>query len=71
MKNKRDISTNKSGIWSRITPVVFRTLTWVGMVLIWSVIISFVLDMPNEASLRKTNDEKRDAYDNLVERYDS
>lgn len=27
--------------------------------------------MPNEASLRKTNDEKRDAYDNLVERYDS
>ncbi|MBR3589982.1 MAG: M23 family metallopeptidase [Alistipes sp.] len=71
MRNKRDISTNKSGIWSRITPVVFRTLTWVGMVLIWSVIISFVLDMPNEASLRKTNDEKRDAYDNLVERYDS
>lgn len=71
MKNKRDISTNKSGIWSRITPVVFRTLTWVGMVLIWSVIISFVLDMPNEASLRKTNDEKRDAYDNLIERYDS
>ena len=69
MRNKRDISTNKSGIWSRITPVVFRTLTWVGMVLIWSVIISFVLDMPNEASLRKTNDEKRDAYDNLVERY--
>nr|MBR2110951.1 M23 family metallopeptidase [Alistipes sp.] len=71
MRNKREISTNKSGIWSRITPVVFRTLTWVGMVLIWSVIISFVLDMPNEASLRKTNDEKRDAYDNLVERYDS
>ncbi|MBE6219540.1 MAG: M23 family metallopeptidase [Rikenellaceae bacterium] len=71
MRNKRDISTNKSGIWSRITPVVFRTLTWVGMVLIWSVIISFVLDMPNEASLRKTNDEKRDAYDNLIERYDS
>lgn len=71
MRNKRDISTNKSGIWSRITPVVFRTLTWVGMVLIWSVIISFVLDMPNEASLRKTNNEKRDAYDNLVERYDS
>lgn len=71
MSNKRDISTNKSGIWSRITPVVFRTLTWVGMVLIWSVIISFVLDMPNEASLRKTNDEKRDAYDNLIERYDS
>ncbi|MBQ2958336.1 MAG: M23 family metallopeptidase [Alistipes sp.] len=71
MRNKRDISTNKSGIWSRITPVVFRTLTWVGMVLIWSVIISFVLDMPNEASLRKTNDEKRVAYDNLVERYDS
>ena len=71
MRNKRDISTNKSGIWSRITPVVFRMLTWVGMVLIWSVIISFVLDMPNEASLRKTNDEKRDAYDNLVERYDS
>ena len=71
MRNKRDISTNKSGIWSHITPAVFRTLTWVGMVLIWSVIISFVLDMPNEASLRKTNDEKRDAYDNLVERYDS
>ena len=71
MKIRKDISTKESSFWNRITPVAIRVLTWVGMVLIWSVIISFVVNMPKEASLRKTNDLKREAYNNLVERYDS
>lgn len=71
MKIKKDISTNNSSLWSRIASIAIRMLIWVGMVLIWSVIISIVVDMPSEASLRDINDRKSEHYAQLVERYDS
>ena len=71
MKIKRDISTNDSSHWSRTASIAIRMLIWVGMVLIWSVIISLVIDKPSEASLRDINDRKSEHYAQLVERYDS
>lgn len=71
MKIRQNISTKESSVWNRITPIAIRALTWIGMILIWSVIISFVVDMPNEANLRRTNTQKSEYHTRLIERYDS
>ena len=70
MKIKRRLSAKESGLWNRMVPIGIRVLTWVGMIIFWSVVISLVIDMPREASLRHTNNRLNQYYDSLSNRYD-
>lgn len=66
-----DKSNKKLTTRQRLTPYVIRALVWVGMVVLWWVILTFTVDMPAEYKLRHSTDGLRAEYNKMTERYDS
>lgn len=54
-----------------IEPILIKLLGWLGMIIIWHIILTFTVDMPREYSLRHSSDMMRTEYEQLNERYDS
>ena len=71
MNLKHRISTNKRGEQRKFIPFVIKSLTWVGMVFMWYIILMLTVDTPSEYSLRHSTDKMREEYAILTERYDS
>lgn len=71
MNLKHRISTNKRGEQRKFIPFVIKSLTWVGMVFMWYIILMLTVDTPSEYRLRHSTDKMREEYAILTERYDS
>lgn len=71
MNLKHRISTNKRGEQRKFIPFVIKSLTWVGMVFMWYIILMLTVDTPSEYRLRHSTDKMREEYATLTERYDS
>lgn len=71
MNLKHRISTNKRGEQRKFIPIVIKSLTWVGMVFMWYIILMLTVDTPSEYRLRHSTDKMREEYAILTERYDS
>ncbi|MBE6175649.1 MAG: M23 family metallopeptidase [Rikenellaceae bacterium] len=71
MANNENISSKRVAVRQRIMPYIIRALVWVGMVVLWWVILAFTVDMPAEYKLRHSTDELRQQYEIMSERYDS
>ena len=71
MANNENISSKRVAVRQRVMPYIIRALVWVGMVVLWWVILAFTVDMPAEYKLRHSTDELRQQYEIMSERYDS
>ena len=70
MKDKANISTKISKRNNRLLTIIINLLLWVGMVVIWYVILGFTVDMPAEYKLRHSTDKLRAEHISMTERYE-
>lgn len=71
MSLKQNISTKLSLRNRPIEPILIKLLVWLGVVIVWYIILTFAVDMPREYKLRHSSDKMRSEYELLSERYDS
>ncbi|MBR5206083.1 MAG: M23 family metallopeptidase [Alistipes sp.] len=71
MSFKQNILTKLSLRNRPIEPILIKLLVWLGVIIVWYIILTFAVDMPREYKLRHSADKMRGEYELLSERYDS
>ena len=69
MEINKNISTTTSGYKRRILSILFQALIWLGLVVIWYLILTFTIDMPREHKLRHSTDKLRSEYAKMSDYY--
>ena len=71
MENRREKATQKLRAVSQRVPHLVNALIWVAMIIVWSLVLALVVDMPRAYKLRHSTDQMREEYTKLSEHYDS
>lgn len=71
MENRREKATQKLRAVSQRVPHLVNALIWVAMIIVWSLILTLVVDMPRAYKLRHSTDQLQEEYVKLSEHYDS
>lgn len=71
MENRREKATQKLRAVSQRVPHLVNALIWVAMIIVWSLVLALVVDMPRAYKLRHSTDQMREEYVKLSEHYDS
>jgi murein DD-endopeptidase MepM/ murein hydrolase activator NlpD len=71
MENRREKATQKLRAVSQRVPHLVNALIWVAMIIVWSLVLTLVVDMPRAYKLRHSTDQLQEEYVKLSEHYDS
>jgi murein DD-endopeptidase MepM/ murein hydrolase activator NlpD len=71
MENRREKATQKLRAVSQRVPHLVNALIWVAMIIVWSLVLTLVVDMPRAYKLRHSTDQLQEEYIKLSEHYDS